>query len=143
MIICNMQSPGSDWRWRCWAFISFITIRAGDGPSEICAAGKAERMEFISTRGGKSASFEEVLLGGLAPDGGLYLPRQWPAFGADEIRDFASLGYAEAAVRVLSPLTTDTFSADELRTDASSAYASFSHGAVAPLVQLEPDVFLL
>jgi threonine synthase len=100
-------------------------------------------MEFISTRGGKSASFEEVLLGGLAPDGGLYLPRQWPAFGADEIRDFASLGYAEAAVRVLSPLTTDTFSADELRTDASAAYAPFSHGAVAPLVQLEPDVFLL
>src|SRR2546423_4986368 len=100
-------------------------------------------MEFVSTRGGKSASFEEVLLGGLAPDGGLYLPREWPTFGASEVRAFASLTYAEAAVRVLSPFTAKTFSADELHTDACAAYASFSHAAVAPLVQLKPDVFLL
>lgn len=100
-------------------------------------------MEFVSTRGGKSVSFEEVLLGGLAPDGGLYLPSEWPAFGANQVRDFGSLTYSEAAVRVLSPFTANIFSADELRADASAAYASFSHAAVAPLVQLEANVFLL
>src|SRR5207237_600982 len=100
-------------------------------------------MDFISTRGGKSASFEEVLLGGLAPDGGRYVPREWPEFGATETRQLASLPYAEAAVRILSPFTSSHFSDDELRADASAAYGSFSHPAVAPLVQLEPDLFLL
>jgi threonine synthase len=100
-------------------------------------------MEYLSSRGGKCASFEEVLLGGPAPDGGLYLPERWPLFSLAEIRELASIPYAEAAVRVLSPFCEDLFSADELRADATAAYASFAHRAIAPLTQLGPDLFLL
>ncbi len=100
-------------------------------------------MEFVSTRGGGRASFEDVLLGGPAADGGLFLPADWPAFSFAEIRELASVSYAEAAVRILLPFASGTFSAEELRIDASSAYASFSHRAVAPLRQLAPDLFLL
>ena len=100
-------------------------------------------MEFVSTRGGKGASFEDVLLGGPARDGGLFLPRQWPQFSLRDIGELASLPYSEAAVRILSPFTNGAFTADELRADAGAAYASFSHRAIAPLVQLAPDLFLL
>jgi threonine synthase len=100
-------------------------------------------MEFVSTRGVKGASFEDVLLGGPAPDGGLFLPRQWPEFSLREIGEFASVPYPEAAVRILSPFAKDAFTADELRADADAAYAGFSHRAIAPLVQLAPDLFLL
>ncbi len=100
-------------------------------------------MEYLSSRGGKRASFEEVLLGGPAPDGGLYLPERWPVFGLAEIRQLASIPYAEAAVRVFSPFCEDLFSADELRADATAAYACFAHRAITPLTQLGPDLFLL
>jgi threonine synthase len=100
-------------------------------------------MEFVSTRGARGASFEDVLLGGPAPDGGLFLPRQWPKFPLREIGEMSSLPYAEAAVRILSPFATEMFTADELRADAAAAYGSFSHRAIAPLVQLAPDLFLL
>jgi threonine synthase len=99
-------------------------------------------MEFVSTRGGRGASFEDVLLGGPAPDGGLFLPRQWPEFSLHQIGEFASVPYPEAAVRILSPFAKDCFTAEELRADADAAYAGFSHRAIAPLVQLAPDLFL-
>jgi threonine synthase len=100
-------------------------------------------MEFVSSRGGKSASFEDVLLGGPAADGGLYLPERWPVFAAADIGGMASLSYAETAARVLSPFCEDLFSPDELRADASAAYADFTHRAIAPLTQLAPGLFLL
>src|SRR5438105_2107672 len=100
-------------------------------------------MDFVSTRGGHSAGFEQVLLGGPAPDGGLYLPREWPVLAVSEIRELASIPYAEAAVRVLSRFATGAFAEDELRADARAAYASYGHAATAPLVQLDSDLFLL
>src|SRR5690348_3819570 len=100
-------------------------------------------MEFVSTRGAKGASFEDVLLGGPASDGGLFLPQQWPQFSLRDIGELASLPYSEAAVRILAPFANGVFTADELRADAAAAYASFSHRAIAPLVQLAPDLFLL
>lgn len=100
-------------------------------------------MQFVSTRGGRGASFEDVLLGGLAPDGGLYLPERWPAFSLPQIRELASMSYADAAVRVLSPFVEGCLTAEELHADAEAAYASFRHRAVTPLQQLAPDLFLL
>src|SRR4051794_21605850 len=99
-------------------------------------------MRYVSTRGGVEAGFAEVLLGGPAPDGGLYLPQHWPVFSPSTIREFASLPYSEAAFRVMRPFIGDAFSHDELRADVESAYAGFSHRAVVPLVQLAPDFFL-
>ena len=87
-------------------------------------------MEFVSTRGGKGASFEEVLLGGLAPDGGLYLPGEWPAFAAADIRQLASLPYADAAVRVLSPFAEACFSDAELHAEFAAAYTEIGRAHV-------------
>ncbi len=61
-------------------------------------------MKYVSTRGGAPVlEFDEVLLAGLARDGGLYLPEAWPQFSAAEIRALAGLGYAEIAVRIMRP----------------------------------------
>jgi threonine synthase len=104
-------------------------------------------MHYVSTRGGAkdrhAASLIDVLLGGPAADGGLYLPEHWPQFSQSTIAQFAGLPYAEVALRVLRPFIGDAFTADELRADVEGAYGAFAHKAVAPLVQLEPDLFLL
>jgi len=83
-------------------------------------------VNFISTRGGAPrASFAEVLLAGLAPDGGLYLPESWPQFSPDEIAAFKGLAWNEAAFRVLSRFTDGSFAEAELREAIAAAYAGF------------------
>ena len=100
-------------------------------------------MHYVSTRGGAKADFADVLLGGPAPDGGLYLPEAWPRVSRAEIGDFAGRPYAEAAYRIMRPFVGDAFTDAEFRADIDAAYAGFSHNAVAPLVQIAPDRFLL
>jgi threonine synthase len=100
-------------------------------------------MHYVSTRGGSGASFIDVLLGGPAADGGLYMPEHWPQFSQSTIAQFASLPYSEVAFRVMRPFIGDAFAHEELRADIESAYGAFAHKAVAPLVQLAPDLFLL
>ena len=71
---------------------------------------------FLSTRGrAPAASFADVLLAGLAPDGGLYLPQAWPQFSEADLAAFAGISYPEAAYRVLSRFTGPSFSETELR----------------------------
>ena len=63
-------------------------------------------MEYVSTRGSAPAlDFEGATLAGLASDGGLYVPREWPRFSADEIAAMAGLPYAELAARVMQLLS--------------------------------------
>ena len=100
-------------------------------------------MRYVSTRGGEGAGFADVLLGGPAPDGGLYLPEHWPQLSRSTIGDFAGLPYAEVAYRVMRPFIGEDFTDDEFRADVEAAYAGFSHKAVAPLVQIAPNFFLL
>ena len=100
-------------------------------------------MHYVSTRGGVGASFIDVLLGGPAADGGLYLPGHWPQFSQSTIAQFASLPYAEVAFRIMRPFIGDAFTHEEFRADVENAYGAFAHRAVAPLVQLAPDFFLL
>ena len=69
-------------------------------------------MKYISTRGagltsGEPQSFSSILLGGLAPDGGLYLPTHYPQVSADELRAWRSLSYAELAAKVLGKFAGD------------------------------------
>ena len=65
-------------------------------------------MRYVSTRGGAApASFSDVLLTGLAPDGGLYVPQEWPAFTPAEIAAFAGRPYAEVAAEVTRPGATE------------------------------------
>jgi len=101
-------------------------------------------MDYISTRGSAPAlDFRGVTLAGLASDGGLYVPRAWPQFSADDIAGLAGLDYAETAVRVMAPFVAGSLTEDELRGLCRTAYASFSHDAITPLVQLDGRHWLL
>jgi threonine synthase len=94
-------------------------------------------VDFISTRGGApKASFADVLLAGLAPDGGLYLPESWPQFSAGEIAAFRGLDWNEAAFRVLSRFTQGSFADAELREAIAAAYADFDAAEIAPVTPL-------
>jgi len=101
-------------------------------------------MQYQSTRGSApTLGFEDVTLAGLASDGGLYLPREWPAFTPDRIRALAGLSYVETAVRVMAPFVAGALTEDELRDLCTAAYGRFSHQAVTPLVQLDHQHWLL
>ncbi|MBM3627998.1 MAG: threonine synthase, partial [Alphaproteobacteria bacterium] len=101
-------------------------------------------MRYVSTRGAaRPLAFDDVLLAGLAPDGGLYVPREWPRLTAAEIADLAGRSYAEITFRVLRPFVGNAIRADDLEALVADAYAGFGHEAVAPLRQLGPNDFLL
>ena len=101
-------------------------------------------MRYVSTRGEAPVlGFDEVLLSGLARDGGLYVPETWPKFSAAEWRGLSGLSYADAALRVLTPFVGDAVAADDLARIARESYQRFAHPAVAPLKQLGPNDWLL
>jgi threonine synthase len=101
-------------------------------------------MDYVSTRGSAPAlDFEGVTLAGLASDGGLYVPREWPRFTDAEIAAMAGLPYAELAVRVMAPFVGDSLTEDRLRELSREAYARFAHAAVTPLRQLDERHWLL
>lgn len=101
-------------------------------------------MRYISTRGGAGRrSFEEVLLAGLAEDGGLFVPESWPQVRPEVWAELAHCDYPQTAARILEPFIGDTFSAEELHAICREAYRGFTHAATAPLVQLAPDDWLL
>lgn len=84
-----------------------------------------------------------MLLAGLAPDGGLYLPEVWPRFSPLEIANFKGRPYAEVAEIVLGELIGDSFSREELKADITAAYAGFSDPRIAPLSEIGTDLYLL
>ena len=101
-------------------------------------------MEYISTRGSAPAlDFAGATLAGLASDGGLYVPREWPRFTEAEIADMAGLPYAELAARVMQPFVGDSLSPAKLLEMTRAAYGRFSHAAVTPLKQLDQQHWLL
>ena len=96
-------------------------------------------MRYHSSRGQAPAiDFGDALLGGLAPDGGLYLPEAWPA-----LTDAAPDSYPELAAAVMAPFVAPTIDQDAFASMVADAYATFSHPEVCPLVELEPDHHLL
>ena len=101
-------------------------------------------MEYVSTRGSAPAlDFEGVTLAGLASDGGLYVPREWPRFTEAEIAALAGLPYAELATKVMLPFVGDSLTEDKLRELSTEAYGRFAHAAVTPLRQLDERHWLL
>ncbi|MGQ9371889.1 threonine synthase [Azospirillum sp. ST 5-10] len=101
-------------------------------------------MRYVSTRGAAPAlGFEDVLLTGLARDGGLYVPESWPQFSAAEIRAMRGLPYVEVAVRVMLPFLGGAIAEDDFRALVRDAYAEFDHAAVTPLVQLDQRTWVL
>ncbi len=101
-------------------------------------------MRYISTRGqAPELNFEEAMLTGLARDGGLYVPAEWPQMSADDIAALAGLPYEEVAFRVMKPFVDETFSDAEFREIIQRAYAGFDHAARCPMVQTGPNDWLL
>src|SRR6202000_1254633 len=99
---------------------------------------------FISNRGPRAAaSFSDVLLAGLAPDGGLYLPQNWPQFTVAEIAAFKGMRYQDVAFTVLSKFTAGSFSDAELREAIEAAYADFDAPQIAPLIEMGEGRYLL
>ena len=98
-------------------------------------------MRFISTRGQAPAcSFEDVLLAGLAPDGGLYMPDAWPRI---DLNEFAGKSYADAAFAILKHFTGSSFNDGDLKADIDAAYSGFDDPRIAPLSEIGKDLYLL
>jgi threonine synthase len=101
-------------------------------------------VKYVSTRGQAPVlGFSDVLLAGLARDGGLYVPESWPRLSAETIAGFAGRPYADVAYEVIRPFTTGDIDDDVLHRMCTEAYATFRHPAVAPLVQLGPGSWVL
>jgi threonine synthase len=104
-------------------------------------------MRYLSTRdphpSPATLSFTEVLLAGLAEDGGLYVPDRLPGLGTAELTGYAGLPYAELSARVVSLFSGETFTTKELRRLTAAAYSGFTRAAVVPLVQLDERLWLL
>ena len=100
-------------------------------------------MRYVSTRSTppqrERLAFDDVLLVGLASDGGLFVPERLPGLpsGAE------GLTYPELAVRVMAPYVGDAVGRDDFETLVADAYAGFAHPDVCPLVRLDDDLWML
>lgn len=109
-------------------------------------------MKYISTRGqSPAASFSQVLLGGLAPDGGLYLPESYPQFNEADLTAMRGMNYADLAFRILSKLIDD-IPANDLKAIIDKTYradvyrftrAGQNAADITPTVKLEDNLYLL
>lgn len=101
-------------------------------------------MKYISTRGdAPDLSFEEVVLAGLATDGGLYVPETIPSFSQAEIASWVNLSYQELMFKIIHPFIDGEVSDDDLKNIIDKAYDSFRHTAIAPLVQTAHNEWIL
>ena len=101
-------------------------------------------MKYISTRGGgQPKSFEEVILTGLAPDGGLYVPAQLPHFSRQEIASWSSLSYQELALKIISPFVDGAIPEHDLEKIIVKSYSTFRHDDIAPLVKTGDNEWIL
>src|SRR3954466_2511414 len=99
---------------------------------------------YISTRGeAPTLGFCDVMLTGLARDGGLYVPEVWPQLSPETIAGFFGRPYWEVAVEVINPFVAGEISDADLGRMANEAYATFRHPAVVPLNQTSPNQFVL
>ena len=91
-------------------------------------------MHYVSTRGAAPVlGFADVVLAGLATDGGLYVPQSWPSLPTDTTGT-----YAELATKVFAPYLGDDIPIEVMSRLATDAYATFRHPEVVPIVDLEP-----
>ncbi len=101
-------------------------------------------MNYISTRGGTPAqTFDEVVLAGLAADGGLFVPAALPRFSPAEIAAWAGLSYTELAFQVMAPFVGDSVPDADLKALLADSYRDFRHQAIAPLVQSGHNQWIL
>ncbi len=103
----------------------------------------AIKIKYLSTRGQESnLMFEDVLLSGLARDGGLYLPDTWPIFSNLELNEMKDLDYISLAEKIISP-----FVGKEIRSKlyemCRDVYSNFDHEDVVPIKNLEDNLYVM
>ena len=97
-------------------------------------------MRYVSTRGAApDLTFGDVLLTGLATDGGLYLPESWPQVVADA----RSGSYVETAVDVMWPFVDGSIERDVFEAMVADAYSTFASDEVVELIELAPNEWLM
>lgn len=87
--------------------------------------------------------FEDVLLAGLARDGGLYVPEIWPTISPEEIAELAGKPYVHAATKIMRPFVEGEIPEKDFETLVEKAYEDFAHNATAPLIQTGPNQWIL
>ena len=92
-------------------------------------------MKFISTRGGAAVTGAQAIVRGLSPEGGLFVPENFPAVTGAEMEEMLSMSYPERAARILLKYLDD-YDGDELLSACEKAYAKFD-GDPAPLVRID------
>lgn len=101
-------------------------------------------MQYISTRGqAPTLNFEQATLNGLADDGGLYLPTSWPSLSCREIHELQGQSYPELTFTIIQHFTGGCVPEPTLRKLVSKACQEFRHDAVAPIKQLDDQLFLM
>ena len=101
-------------------------------------------MKYLTTRGtARAATFEDVLLQGLASDGGLFMPESWPQLSPGDIAAFRGQSYADVAASIMALFTGDAFSRERLHAIANDVYSAFDHRDVAPLTQVDDEDWIL
>jgi threonine synthase len=101
-------------------------------------------VKYISTRGqAPKLGFEDVVLAGLAEDGGLYVPSYYPTLSAQDMHDFSTASFQDIALRALKPYLNNEISEQDFADLVDKAYSTFHHKAVTPLVQLGGGEWLL
>ena len=81
-------------------------------------------MEYISTRGSKVGSFQNVLMKGLAQDGGLFIPNEWPQININELG--SDLSYENLTAKIIQPYIGSEINDDDLHSIIKRAYKDFS-----------------
>ena len=100
-------------------------------------------ISYVSTRGAApELGFADVLLAGLAVDGGLYVPSRWPSLTVGSLERFADMTYAEIAVEVMWPFVEGSIDAADFAAIVTDAYATFDAADVVPLIDLGEDLWL-
>jgi threonine synthase len=101
-------------------------------------------MEYFSTRDeSRKVTASQAIAGGLAPDGGLYVPSELPKLSLDEIRELCAMDYRGRAARIIAKYMPE-YSAEEISAFVTAAYGdNFDDPAVAPLRFTDPDTAFL
>lgn len=99
-------------------------------------------MRYISTRGAGAVSGAEAIVRGLAPDGGLYVPEEFPRLSENTLRAWAELDYAELAAEVLYCYLPE-LGKEKLSAITASAASRFDAEEVTPLVKVDDDTYFL
>lgn len=103
-------------------------------------------IRYVSTRShGDYKSFLDVMMAGLAPDGGLYVPDSWPEFDHDFIKRLGGTPYTHIAAHIMTPFVGSSVPPDMLQRVLVKTYETgvFDHAAMAPLVQIGPGAWVM